>query len=185
MTVRQSMRALRRNLTLPQRALCHSAIDRRVLESAVFKQAKSLATYITHEGEVDPAGIVVRALQQGKACYLPVVQDTRQLLFRRFLPEHPLVANRWGLLEPDASMALIASQDLDLVLVPLVAFDACANRMGRGGGYYDRSFAFCLQPGVSKKPFLMGLAYSFQQVATCPVQPWDVPLDQVVTEESC
>jgi 5-formyltetrahydrofolate cyclo-ligase len=71
---------------------------------------------------------------------------------------------------------------LDLVLTPLVGFDHKGNRLGMGGGYYDRSFAFLLRRQNWKKPRLVGLAYDFQQLDKLPAKNWDVPLTAVATD---
>ena len=73
--------------------------------------------------------------------------------------------------------------DLDLVLVPLVAFDDRGNRLGMGGGYYDQTFAFLSQRQHYRRPTLLGVAYEFQRLVALPVQAWDIPLDGVATEK--
>jgi 5-formyltetrahydrofolate cyclo-ligase len=74
-------------------------------------------------------------------------------------------------------------QQLDAVIVPLLGFDNNGNRLGMGGGYYDRSFAFRKQRRAWRRPLLIGVAYSFQQVDAIQTEPWDIPLDAVITEQ--
>jgi len=88
----------------------------------------------------------------------------------------PLSLNRYQILEPHSQPFLI--EKLDIVLLPLVAFDEMGNRLGRGGGYYDRTF-FAHAQG---KPFLLGLGYEEQGTRQLPNDPWDVKLDGVLTE---
>jgi 5-formyltetrahydrofolate cyclo-ligase len=96
-----------------------------------------------------------------------------------------LQENRFGIPEPCVpARALVRAQLLDLILVPLVAFDASGNRLGMGGGYYDRSLAFVAQRQHWRKPHVVGLAYEFQRVARMPANAWDVPLAAVVTNRS-
>jgi len=97
---------------------------------------------------------------------------------------HPLMQlsglpkNRFALREPVPGIACPA-QHLDLILVPLVAFDRSGNRLGAGGGYYDRYLAAAPAPG----PLTIGVAFSFQESASLPVQDWDIPLHAIVTEK--
>jgi len=72
---------------------------------------------------------------------------------------------------------------LDLILLPLVAFDKSGHRLGMGGGYYDRTLAFLAHRRLWRKPHLLGTAYQFQQLETLPTQPWDIPLDGIATEQ--
>ena len=77
----------------------------------------------------------------------------------------------------------MAPQDLDLVLVPLTAFDRSGRRLGMGGGYYDRSFAFLGEVVRPAQPLLVGIGYAFQEVATLPAQDWDIALDFIATDK--
>nr|VFK20302.1 MAG: 5,10-methenyltetrahydrofolate synthetase [Candidatus Kentron sp. LPFa] len=119
----------------------------------------------------------------GKKAYLPVLHG-KGLWFLPFDANTPLVCNKYGIPEPALSSdSRCIPQALDLVLTPLVAFDGMGRRLGMGGGYYDRTFAYLLRRRVFVKPMLVGVAYAFQQVATpLPKNPWDVPLDGVVTD---
>jgi 5-formyltetrahydrofolate cyclo-ligase len=92
-----------------------------------------------------------------------------------------LVRNRFGIPEPVCGQAM-ASRWLDLVFVPLVAFDATGTRLGLGAGFYDRALAWRHLRRSWRGPRLIGLAYSFQQVPAIAQQPHDVHLDAVVTD---
>ncbi|HSP32348.1 MAG TPA: 5-formyltetrahydrofolate cyclo-ligase, partial [Halomonas sp.] len=96
--------------------------------------------------------------------------------------------NRLGICEPDLRFSAqrrtrLPAWVLDTLIVPLVGFDAKANRIGMGGGFYDRSLAFMRRPGPS--PTLIGVAHACQQVALLPVESWDVPLQAVVSDQGC
>lgn len=130
--------------------------------------------------------IVEAAKKLGKHCYLPVLapDDTNHLCFMPFDENTKFVSNRFNIPEPEFNKArLIAPEDLDLVIAPLVAFDARCHRIGMGAGFYDRSFAFLQTTPRPVKPVLCGLAHAFQQVDDTKPQPWDVSLDYVTTEE--
>ena len=90
--------------------------------------------------------------------------------------------NRFKLPEPDVTDAeMLEPESLDLVLVPLVVFDPQLNRIGMGGGYYDRSFEFRKQPGCNV-PALIGVAHELQKVDQLVPEEWDVRLDMVITD---
>lgn len=112
---------------------------------------------------------------------LPVLQPGKRLRFAPWRAGDALVQNRFGIPEPDlAASSLLDPEDLDHVLLPLIGFDDRGQRLGTGGGYYDRSFAFRL--GNRQPPRLIGIAYACQQVAALPAAEWDVPLDLIATE---
>lgn len=144
-----------------------------------------MAVYLPADGEVDTTGIIQRAWTLGKQVYLPVLVPYlhNRLWFIRYTSDTRLVKNRFGIPEPEAvHRKRVPAQALDLVLTPLVAFDAQGNRLGMGGGFYDRSFEFLLRRRIWHKPRLVGLAYDFQQLPGLPAQSWDVPLTAVATD---
>jgi len=119
----------------------------------------------------------------GKRVYLPVLHF-RRLWFFPFRIDTPLVYDKYGIPEPKLPPHVrCAPRALDLVFAPLVAFDLSGNRLGMGGGYYDRTFDYLLHRRAFRKPLLIGVAYGFQQVAALPKEHWDVPLHGVVTDE--
>lgn len=104
----------------------------------------------------------------------------KHLQFVRVTPTTSFTPNPFGILEPTTYVETRAPQALDLVLVPLLAFDKCCQRLGFGGGYYDRTFAF---KKIEKKPYLIGLAYEFQRLPHIPHNDFDICLDEVITEK--
>lgn len=149
--------------------------------------SKYIGYYLPQEGEVDPNPIINCEIFLHKLFYLPVIKPEEQKLmaYYSYTAKEPLKANRYGILEPHIEEKKpIDITQLDVVFVPLVGFDHHCNRLGRGAGYYDHTFAFIKNiPYHSKRPFLIGLAYEFQKISPQIVpSPWDVPLDIVVTE---
>ena len=125
------------------------------------------------------------ALRQGKRCYLPVMRrdGPDSLLFVRFRLHDRLRRGRFGVLQPVAHLyRRLSPRALDLVLVPLVAFDAQGNRMGMGKGFYDRTFAF-KRGREARRPWLLGVAHECQKVEALLPAPWDVRLQGVATPE--
>jgi 5-formyltetrahydrofolate cyclo-ligase len=120
--------------------------------------------------------------QANKKCYLPLLSQENHLQFALYQPNDELSTNQFGIPEPLAAAEKISAEQLDLVIMPLVAFDFFGHRLGTGGGYYDRTFAF-KQNTETSKPFLLGFAYAAQQALLLPFEQWDVLLDGVVTEK--
>lgn len=146
----------------------------------MFRRARHLALYLAHGSELDTSPLLLHCLAAGKAVYVPRVLDGHRMRFERLAPQAALRRNRYGIREPARRGPLRGIRKLDLVVVPLSAFDAQGHRLGAGGGYYDRAFA--LRRGG--RPRLLGYAYALQQAPTLPAEPWDVRLDAVVTENT-
>ena len=185
--LRRQIRARRRAIPPSQRHLAAEQLAGRVTALRTFASAQHIAGYLACDGEMDPAPLLERALAMGKHVYLPVLtgHPPAHLAFAPYHPGMALKPNRFGIPEPATSAERWVSPHLlDLVLTPLVAFDAAGVRVGMGGGFYDRTFAFRRHPGHLPKPRLLGLAYELQKVAALTPRPWDVPLDGVATEEA-
>jgi 5-formyltetrahydrofolate cyclo-ligase len=183
--LRKQLRAQRRALSPDE----HQQSSRRVVSCVItldcFTNAQHIAGYFAHDGEPDLSALFEQAFALGKRVYLPVLNDEPRgpLLFAPYHTDTPLTPNRFGIPEPRVAREDgLAAQALDLVLTPLVAFAVDGTRLGMGGGYYDRTFAFRCDPAYPPKPHLLGLAFELQKVPDLPRQPWDVPLDEIVTE---
>jgi len=134
-------------------------------------------------GEVDCTWIIREAKMRKMRVFVPVLFH-RKLIFAPLEKHTKFTRNRFGVAEPAVhNSMLVSARNLDAVIVPLLGFDKDANRIGMGGGFYDRSFAFRKYRHKWQHPLLIGVAYSFQQVESLPTEPWDVPLDVVVTEQ--
>jgi 5-formyltetrahydrofolate cyclo-ligase len=176
--IRQEMRSRRRSLSKSDQLSAAQALDRLIAEEAVFKSSRNIAVYLAADGEINCEYLIKRIWQQGKQCYLPVLHDkAKSMSFRHYTPRSVLAPNQYKLLEPEEGEQ-IAPENLDLVITPLVAFDNAGNRIGMGGGYYDRTFAF--KNVDASSPFLMGVAHGFQLVNAIEAQPWDIVLDKVL-----
>lgn len=185
--IRSQMLKKRRQLLEEQSQNASEQVAQILLNVSIFKSSQRIACYYAYRKEVNTLKIIKSIFSQKKECYLPVIKgDPIQEMF--FIACHSLeelVPNRFGILEPlFQSEKGMNPPELDLVIVPLVAFDRRGYRLGMGGGCYDRTFAFLnqLHPS-SKKPFLCGLAYSFQEVPSIPINDWDIRLDAVVTDQ--
>ena len=180
--MRKHMRTKRLDLSAPQLQQHAEAVCERLVVMDVYRSAQHIAVYWAVNGEVGLDPVIEDAWGKGKHVYLPVLEN-KALLFSPYRPDTPLKKNRLGLPEPDVHpSAALSGKNMDLVLMPLVAFDSQGHRMGMGGGFYDRSFAFRLTSNTRMRPVLLGIAHDFQRVDRVHREPWDVPLDGVITE---
>ncbi len=181
--LRRRLRRQRRDVTAEQQRLVAEAVRDHIRILPAYLNSHKLAVYLQNDGEVDLSPMVADARHRGKEIYLPVVDkpEPDDMSFAHWRANSRLVENRYGIPEPDCEPLLPVS-DLDLVLAPLIAFDAAGTRIGMGGGYYDRCFAF-LKERNKRGPKLIGVAYTFQEVEALSAEPWDIPLWCVVTED--
>jgi 5-formyltetrahydrofolate cyclo-ligase len=194
--LRARFRAERRNLDTVIRQHHDQRINQAILDLVAQARANpifmglpdsasnpfSISAYLSFDGEPDvrPAlGILVR---QGIRVVVPAIatiSGTRQLEFREWTPEHPLAQSALGIDQPDESGA-VPVRDLDIMLMPLVAWDEHGHRLGMGAGYYDRTLA---DLAGSRRPLRIGVAYAVQKFPGLPADPWDVRLHEVITDE--
>ena len=132
---------------------------------------------------MDLAPVIEFLRSIGREVLLPALHGDG-LWFLPYCEDTPMKSNRFGIPEPFLPpRARCPARELDIVLVPLVAVDSAGNRLGMGGGYYDRTFAYLRARSVWRRPLLIGVAYEFQRVARLPARAWDIPLDALATEK--
>jgi len=181
------MRALRRSLGQLERERAAQSLAQHLYTSRLFLRSARIALYLPMDGEIDPTLLIERARGMNKQYFLPVLNPLTpgRLWFAPYGEDEPLHCNRFNIPEPAIKgKHMVPAWALDLILSPLVAFDAQGNRLGMGGGFYDRTLAFLARRRHWRKPRLLGLAYEFQKVATLHREPWDVPLQGIVTERA-
>jgi len=180
--LRQKKREQRRQLNASKQAKHAQQLAERLLRHPTFIDSQHIAAYLSNDGEIDPVHIIEQAWKLGKQVYLPVLSaHENSLLFAPFEKGNPMCRNQFGIDEPDCLPEhWLTAQHMDLILLPLVAFDEQGNRMGMGGGFYDRSLADIRQQ--EKPTQLIGLAHEIQKTDSLDVQSWDVPLDAVATD---
>lgn len=183
---RKKIRLLRRQLRPEQQHKAASRLCKTLGSSPIFLRSRHIAFYLPNDGEIDPIPLMERAWQQQKTCYLPVLSPLdNKLLFMPYYKNDPLQLNQFRIPEPLLQPDKIRTAwTLDLIIAPLVAFDLQGNRLGMGGGYYDRTFAFIQKANKPKTPKFVGVAHAFQQCPALPRQNWDVSLDAVFTDNS-
>jgi 5-formyltetrahydrofolate cyclo-ligase len=181
--LRQALRRSRRALQGADRAWREAAILEALSLHPTFRHARRIALFWPADGEVDlrPLSLLAHPRQ---ALYLPILVRGFRLRFAHWLIGQRMRLNRFRIPEPHHHPSdLLSAGALDLILMPLVGFDDAGNRLGMGGGFYDRTLAFRHARRRWRKPLLIGVAFGLQRCPPLPAERWDVPLDGIVTED--
>jgi 5-formyltetrahydrofolate cyclo-ligase len=184
--LRSTLRKQRRSLSYLEQEAASKNLIIQINQSKLLLKHQHIALYLGNDGELNPEILINKLWKQKKHVYLPVLHPfyKNTLCFCRMKPESKLIKNRFGILEPYFKYSKsIQKRFLSLVLMPLVAFDKTGNRIGMGGGFYDRSFSY---KANSKhcKPKLIGVAHAFQEQNSLPLEKWDIPLEGVLTDKT-
>ena len=177
--LRQQIRKTRANLTALQQQQAEDSITQQALALIEERNAQHIALYLSFDGEISTEKLIKTLWAQGKQVYLPVLHpfNPNHLLFLRYLPDTPMLKNKFGIWEPKLNVqSVLPLEELDILFTPLVAFDKQGNRLGMGGGGYDRT----LQHWQKSSFIPVGLAHQCQQVEQLPTEAWDVPLHQIL-----
>lgn len=173
---------LRTTMRQRRRAISeHAAIERADAAASQFDQLftqlpGTLGSYVPTDGELDPRPVNDLVEAAGGAIYVPVCAEER-LRFARYRTDSAMTLNRFSIPEPlDAER--VAAGDLEVIVVPLVAFDRHGHRLGMGGGWYDRTFE---AHGSTRRPLLIGFGHDEQELEELAPQSWDVTMDAIVT----
>jgi 5-formyltetrahydrofolate cyclo-ligase len=181
--MRAELRAKRRALPTPERIASAHRVADNVERWLHLRPSWRIALYASLPEELDATPLIELARARGCRLYLPRIDRHslgRKMQFVEMNGRQR--SNRLGIAEPEGSR-IIGARWLDVVFLPLVGFDSHGVRLGTGGGFYDRAFAFRRWRTVWHTPQLIGLAYSFQQVEQIIPAAHDVLLDAVVTEK--
>ena len=183
--LRKHLRRKRQSLSFEQQQQASEQLALNLLKHPDLHRARHIGIYLANDGEIDPHLYIDLARRKGIHFYLPILHPIYpgKLVFSPYFDGIRLSANRFGIPEPPFPRSRRRpAWALDAVLFPLVGFDENGGRLGMGGGFYDRTFAFSrIRPGMAPK--LIGLAHDFQKVRELPIEPWDVPLHGVVTDK--
>ncbi len=183
--LRRQMRQLRRALSPALRDHAHRRFARILTRAYRLRPGQRVAVYFAYGHEADLCDVIDVAHRHRCLLYLPVITDFRRsrMRFVRYHTDSVMRVNRYGIAEPDPCHAEVVSvRQLDLILLPLVAFDERGWRLGSGAGFYDRSLHHLREGRGWRRPKLIGVGYECQRVARLQPDRWDVPLDGIVTE---
>ncbi|ASJ75980.1 5-formyltetrahydrofolate cyclo-ligase [Granulosicoccus antarcticus] len=184
---RQQLQQLRKLMDPAMIAVHSSTIAANIL--TLSGNALKIGAYLAFGHEVNVDEFMAQCRDQGQSTYVPLIQSDNTLIFASLTDDTPIILNKYAIREPvtDQKTCLPATS-LDIVIVPLLGFDAQCQRMGMGGGYYDRTFAYKRQAlqdnSINPAPLLIGVAFESQCVDSVFPDWWDVTLDHVVTEKN-
>ena len=177
--IRDTLRNRRAAIPAAARIAAAEVIAEQLLRLPAVVNAGTIAGYWAVNGELALHGVMARLPERARYC-LPILQSGRTLRFAPWRVGEEIAANRYGIPEPTHPVELLDPDALDIVLLPLLGYTRNGDRVGTGGGWYDRSFAFRRKSPAP--PLLIGVGFACQQIDTYAAQEWDVPLDAVVTE---
>ncbi|WP_313609816.1 5-formyltetrahydrofolate cyclo-ligase [Atlantibacter hermannii] len=178
--IRQQIKLRRKLLTHEQQTQAAQQAAARMMGFAPVVEAQTVAAFLSFDGELDTRPLIEGLWRAGKKVYLPVLHpfSAGNLLFLRYFPDSDLVLNHFKIHEPALDVRhVLPLNKLDVLITPLVAFDTTGQRLGMGGGFYDRT----LQNWRAHGLFPVGYAHDCQQVDALPVEEWDIPLPAVIT----
>jgi 5-formyltetrahydrofolate cyclo-ligase len=173
-------------LTPEYRQTSSYAASQALLQSKLITKAQHIGCYFALPHEMDTQIIITAIQQQQKYCYLPILApDPKEkiLRFGLYLAGARLQANRFNIYEPATSPIIVAATTLELIILPVLAFDNTGTRLGSGGGFYDQTLALLAHQKL-RQPLLVGLAYSWQESHKLPKMSYDISLDYIVTEKA-
>lgn len=181
--MRRELRTARRSLSPTVRARLSQALVRHLLRSSLLWPARRIACFWPNDGEIDLRSLFDSLWQRDIQVLLPII-DGQRLWFAPYTTSTAMRSNRFGIQEPalkrQDACPLLA---IDVILMPLVAFDDVGNRVGMGGGYYDRTLANLRHREHFRGPLLIGTAFAFQRREQLCANTWDIPMHGVATEE--
>lgn len=184
MTLFEEKQALRKAVRANERALeqfyrddSAAAICRRVTELPEYATARTVMAFVGTVREIDTTALLHHILQSGRTLCLPRCSAGHSMALCRVTALEQLAPGAYGILEPVESCPLLEPEDIDLVITPCVSCDRQGNRLGQGGGYYDRFFERCLSPAVL-------LCRERLLVEYVPMEPHDKRFSLIVTEKA-
>lgn len=182
--IRKTVREKRRQLSSSFQQQASLLLVEQVKRLPSFKAAKHIALYFANDGELDVSPLIEFCWLQDKQVYLPVIHpfSDKHLIFLRYHATSPMVPNKFGILEPLVETQNICPiSQLNIIFTPLVAFDSKGNRLGMGGGFYDRTLAPITNLPTEQQADIIGLAHDCQKIENVPFESWDIPLPTIIT----
>jgi 5-formyltetrahydrofolate cyclo-ligase len=180
--LRAVFRQKRRGLSAEQQQQANLQVLSTCLQSTSLSEAKTVACYLANDSEISSQAIIEYCWQHNKRVLLPVLHPFSKghLLFVDYQANSKMQHNRFAIKEPVATTKNICVlADIDLIFTPLVAFDSAGNRLGMGGGFYDRTLAPIKRHSIATR--LIGLAHNCQQAQALTQDSWDIPLNGIAT----
>ena len=175
--LRSQLRERRKSINKPARKKKGKKILHQCQKNGLFRSAKHIAIFTPNDGEIETEKIIDFLKKRNYCVYLPILAGEK-LKFAKI--GKYFRKNRFGINEP-VSTTLMGAHQMDLILMPLVGFDKYKNRLGMGGGFYDKTLSFQKNRLNYRVPKLFGLAFDCQEVEQLDKMPWDIPVDGIIT----
>ncbi|WP_252236928.1 5-formyltetrahydrofolate cyclo-ligase [Clostridium sp. CH2] len=175
--LRREILKLRKEIDSEEKKNFDNIIHNKFLKSKFYSQCKNIFVYISYDSEIDTKTLIRRALKDGKNIYVPRTNyETKLMEAIRIVSLENLTEDEHGILEPKENELATNLDNIDLIIMPGVAFDKNGGRMGYGGGFYDRYLNKC-----KKDIHKISLAYDFQVVGCIPMDKHDIRIDYIIT----
>lgn len=184
-SIREYVRSVRRIITPQEKNVATQLLTNKTIIIDHIQNAKNIGIYMAYDGEINTNILIKNLLAMKKNVYLPVlpITNTKRLLFYKYTLSTPLIYNRFNIYEPiQNTSSNIPTKNLDIIFVPIVAFNKHGHRLGMGGGFYDSTLQQISSNNKLSCVFI-GLAYDFQKIPTklLPIEQWDVQLSEIIT----
>ncbi len=180
--LRTKLKQQRRQLTHKQQQQASLQVIKKLKSVPNYQFAKRVALYINAYGELPTTPIIKDLQQRQRACFVPVIDPVRPhcMRFMRLMPNTQLKTHQLGMQQPIFNYKhCVPAFSIGLILTPLVGFNTQRQRLGMGGGFYDRAFA---KASKARLPTSIGLAYEWQKCVALPTEKWDNPLNYIVSD---
>lgn len=183
-SIRTYMRSIRRMLTLQTQNIAAQLLTNKIMTIRYIYQSTHIAIFLPFDGEINTKLLINNLLLMKKKIYLPIIplSDFQHLSFSRYTFATSLILNRFNIYEPQKNInSIVSIEKLDIIFIPLVAFDKYGNRLGMGKGFYDKTLKKHAEHQYTYK--LIGLAYDFQKIPEnlFPIEPWDIKIPEIIT----
>ncbi|MFC0178625.1 5-formyltetrahydrofolate cyclo-ligase [Thorsellia kenyensis] len=184
-TLRNHLLLLRKNIPYDTRIALTTSANTNLIEFIQTKiddnSLKNIALFHSFRDEIDTSLTINYLLEKEITVCLPIIHPINHthLLFQSFDKTTEMVKNKFGILEPKLNVnQIIIKESIDLIILPLTGYDEMGNRLGMGGGFYDRTFEH-----YPFKERLIGFAFSIQKVGSIPAEPWDLKIARIISDE--
>ncbi|WP_338521784.1 5-formyltetrahydrofolate cyclo-ligase [Candidatus Legionella polyplacis] len=178
--LRKKQQKIRESFSISYQNLVSSIICKKISLLKQYYLSKNIALYWPIKKEINLNLLWLHSLLNKKKCYFPFMKKNKTLTFLQAKSNTPFIKNKYNILEPDYTKSKkIALKKLDIIFIPIIAFDKNCNRLGMGHGYYDRTLSY-----KKNIPTLIGVAYETQCVHHIDKNHWDININLIVTQYS-
>jgi 5-formyltetrahydrofolate cyclo-ligase len=183
-SLRKAFREKRLSLSSEQQTTAAQGLVKQYQKNALFQDARNVALYLSFNGEVNTQPLIDYLWSMNRNVFVPILHPfcKGHLLFQEFTHDTKMRENHFGILEPTLDVERVCPvKNLSIIFTPVVAFDLSGNRLGMGGGFYDRTLARLKKLGEKSQPIVVGLAHELQKSAALPTETWDIGLPYILT----